>query len=101
MRALKIIGFVIFKLAFIALYVCIVMLLWNWLMPSVFGIVKLDFWQTLGILLLCKLLFLGSGWNYRRNRKFSPRHGKQQWKSEFRKKWMEKMCNAQDKSNEQ
>ena len=35
----------------------IVMLLWNWLMPSMFGFVTVSFWQALGILVLCRILF--------------------------------------------
>lgn len=101
MKVLKIIGLVVAKLACITLYVFVVMQLWNWLMPYVFGITALTFWQTLGVLLLCKLLFLGNGWNYRRGKYGSPRHAKRQWKSGFRQKWKEKMCNSQENENEQ
>ena len=40
-----------------------VQLLWNWLMPAVFGWRELTFWQALGLLALCRILFggLGSG----------------------------------------
>ena len=37
-----------------------VMLLWNWLMPLLFGITVITFWQALGVLVLSKILF-GSG----------------------------------------
>lgn len=37
-----------------------VMLLWNWLMPLLFGLTVITFWQSLGILVLSKILF-GSG----------------------------------------
>jgi hypothetical protein len=37
----------------------IVMRLWNWLMPPVFGLHVIGFWQALGLLLLGKLLFGG------------------------------------------
>ena len=37
-----------------------VMFLWNWLMPLLFGITVVTFWQALGILVLSKILF-GSG----------------------------------------
>ncbi|MGS2738654.1 hypothetical protein [Sinomicrobium sp. M5D2P17] len=100
MKVLKIIGLVVVKLACIALYVFVVMQLWNWLMPYVFGITALTFWQTLGVLLLCKLLFLGSGWNYRR-RYGPPGYAKRQWKSGFQQKWKEKLCNRQENDNEQ
>ena len=40
----------------------VVMLLWNWLLPPLFGFGQITFWQALGILLLCRILFGGSGW---------------------------------------
>lgn len=39
----------------------IVMLLWNWLIPSLIGWGSLGYWQAAGLLLLCKLLFGGFG----------------------------------------
>jgi len=33
------------------------MLLWNWLMPDIFGLKTISFWQALGLLLLTTLLF--------------------------------------------
>ena len=39
----------------------IVMLLWNWLMPPVFGWHQVTFWQALGLLVLCRILFGGFG----------------------------------------
>ena len=41
----------------------IVMRLWNWLLPSLFGWRQIGFWQALGILALCRILFGGSGWH--------------------------------------
>ena len=37
----------------------IVMGLWNWLGPAVFGARAITFWQALGILILSKILFGG------------------------------------------
>ncbi len=34
-----------------------VMLLWNWLMPAVFGLPPVNFWQALGLLLLSRIFF--------------------------------------------
>jgi hypothetical protein len=37
----------------------ILMLLWNWLMPALFALPHLGFWQAWGLLILCKILFGG------------------------------------------
>jgi hypothetical protein len=34
-----------------------VMWLWNWLMPLIFGLIKINFWQALGINVLSGFLF--------------------------------------------
>jgi hypothetical protein len=39
----------------------LVMHLWNWLLPSLFGWRVLTFWQALGLLALCRILFGGLG----------------------------------------
>lgn len=41
----------------------IVLHLWNWLMPPLFGWHELTFWQALGLLALCRVLFGGFGWH--------------------------------------
>ena len=39
----------------------VVMLLWNWLAPALFGLPQVTFWQALGLLALCRILFGGFG----------------------------------------
>jgi hypothetical protein len=39
----------------------IVRQLWNWLLPSIFGWREITFWQALGMLALCRILFGGLG----------------------------------------
>ncbi len=34
-----------------------VWLLWNWLMPAMFALGKITFWQALGLNVLCNILF--------------------------------------------
>ena len=46
---------------FVALGGEIVRLLWNWLLPSLFGWPRITFWQALGLLALCRILFGGLG----------------------------------------
>jgi hypothetical protein len=47
--------------AFAALVTWIVMRLWNWLLPPMFGWHALTFWQALAMLALCRILFGGFG----------------------------------------
>lgn len=51
----------LFCIAFIAVFGGCVMLLWNWLMPELFGLPALSFLQAAGLFLLCKILFGGFG----------------------------------------
>lgn len=39
----------------------VTMLLWNWLAPALFGLPQVTFWQALGLLALCRILFGGFG----------------------------------------
>ena len=39
----------------------LVKLLWNWLLPPLFGWREVTFWQALGLLALCRILFGGFG----------------------------------------
>jgi len=39
----------------------VVMHLWNWLLPTLFACRQITFWQALGLLLLCRILFGGWG----------------------------------------
>src|SRR5256712_10638974 len=41
----------------------IVLHLWNWLLPPLFGWRQITFWQALGLLVLCRILFGGHGWH--------------------------------------
>jgi hypothetical protein len=55
-RALK---FLPIAVLFIALFGLIVMSLWNWLMPALFGWKVVTFWQAIGLVILSKILFGG------------------------------------------
>jgi len=48
-------------LLFIAVGGEVVRLLWNWLLPPLFGWGQITFWQALGMLALCRILFGGLG----------------------------------------
>lgn len=47
--------------AFAGLFGALVMLLWNWLMPHLFGLPAVSFCQAVGLLVLCKILLGGFG----------------------------------------
>ena len=42
----------------------VVKLLWNWLLPPLFGWKMLTFWQAVALLALCRILFGHHGWKH-------------------------------------
>lgn len=48
---------VVIVLALIALMPALCMWLWNWLMPYLFGVPQIGYWQALGLMTLASLLF--------------------------------------------
>jgi len=63
----------VFVPAFLALFGAVTMWLWNWLMPEIFKLPAIGFWQALGILILSQILF--RGWHVGRG-------GRSRWKKE-------------------
>lgn len=54
--------------AIIALVVAFpIMLLWNWLMPVIFGLTTINIWQALGLGLLSGMLFKSTSFNSSKN----------------------------------
>jgi hypothetical protein len=58
----------------------LVMGLWNVLMPGIFAVRMISFWQALGLLVLCKILFGGF-------RPFSG--GSPRWRRRMMERWEE------------
>ena len=56
LRGLK---FGLFAVLFAVVFSFVVMGLWNWLMPALFGWHVISFWQAVGILILSKILLGG------------------------------------------
>ncbi len=48
---------IIAAVAFALIFGIFVMLLWNWLMPAIFGLGKIAYMQGIGLVLLARLLF--------------------------------------------
>ncbi len=64
---------------FIAIGGEVVMLLWNWLAPTLFGLPHITFWQALGLLALCRILFGGFGLGGGSHRSNSRRRMAERW----------------------
>ncbi|MGB8524353.1 MAG: hypothetical protein WCD43_15420 [Candidatus Acidiferrales bacterium] len=84
----------------IALFIWIggelVMHLWNWLLPPLFGWRQINFWQAFGLLALCRILFGGVGvrgrhrYNYRfrdgRWERMTPEE-REKFREDLRSRW--------------
>jgi hypothetical protein len=68
---LQVVGLVVLVLGFAAGISLItgyfVMLLWNWLMPEIFGLITITYWQGWGLATLCSLLFKSTTTNNNKN----------------------------------
>ena len=60
-KGFKYAGFGVLGIAGLILFTFVVMWLWNWLVPELFNGPVLGYWQTLGLLILSKILFSGIG----------------------------------------
>ena len=78
-RIVKMLMFgLVFFFVFVPLFGYVVMRLWNWLMPGLFGWHMIGFWQALGLLILCKILFGG----------FRGGSGRRMhWRGRMRERW--------------
>jgi hypothetical protein len=73
----RIVGWTFVGIAVAALFALIfglaVKALWNWIMPAVFGLAVITYWQAFGIIILSKILFSG----------IHPHHGHDRYKPPF------------------
>ncbi len=58
----------------------VVMWLWNWLMPTIFGLTKITFWQAWGLVVLSHILF--KSFPHNKNHDHDDR-----WKKHFKEKF--------------
>lgn len=58
-RLTRILKFVLIAALAVTVFSFVVMQLWNWLTPALFGWHVITFWQALGILILSKILLGG------------------------------------------
>ena len=81
------IRFAAMAIVFAAAIGLVVMLLWNWLMPTLFSLPELTYLQAVGLLILSKILLGG----------FSKGHrggGHPYWRWKYKQKW-EKMSDEE------
>ena len=103
-KVLKTIGMVILGIAVAILFGFIIMWLWNWLMPQIFTLKKINYWQALGIFVLAKILF--GGFNMGSSKSESDDKGtikgtiKKEIKKEFDKEFDKKSEQSEDDHNE-
>ena len=100
-KASMIAKWVVMGVIFILAFGWLTMILWNWLLPSLFeGAREITFLQALGLLLLCKILFSGFGgkrwgshsptWKKRYYEKLS--HMSPEDREKFKQRMREKWC---------
>jgi hypothetical protein len=76
-KIFKIVGIVIVAAV---VFGFVIMHLWNWLMPALFGLHRITFWQGLGLFVFAKILFGGF-----------HRHGggRRHWKEHMQERWVQ------------
>jgi hypothetical protein len=77
-RIARVIKIMLFAVIAFVVFGFAVMALWNWLMPALFGLRHIGFWQALGLVVLCKILF-GSF--------HSHGDGHMHWRRRMRERW--------------
>ena len=89
---------VVMVLLALAVFGFLTMSLWNWLVPELFNGPHISFWQTIGLLILSKILFSGFGKSHHIGGHWRT-YWKQRWntmnpdeRERFKQKMKEKWC---------
>ena len=80
----------------------VVMSLWNWLLPGLFGFKVITFWQAIGIFILAKLLFGGFRSCHHASHKRDKMkywHMTNEEREKLREEWRNR-CSSSDKKEE-
>ena len=101
-----IIGGIALAVLFAFLFGWAVMLLWNWLMPEIFGLKEITYWQGWGLVLLSHILLKGSfhgdgGHSKKKGRRKDHEWGglKEEFRREIRKEFARDCCAGEDAKN--
>jgi hypothetical protein len=82
MKRLHVFWHILLGIAMVAVLGVVVMLLWNWLMPMLFGWITISFLQALGLLCFTRILFGGMGKHWMRTGMMKHH------RNPIREKWM-------------
>ncbi len=85
MKAWKVLKIVVLVIVIAAVVGFVVMHLWNWLMPAVFGLKTITYWQAIGLLLLSKILL--GGFHKHGHRGGRCGYGGGGWKRHMEERW--------------
>lgn len=97
-RALKMIGIGMLAIAIFFVLGFVVMALWNWLMPAIFGLHTITYWQAYGLLILSKILFGG----FRGGGQGKARCGDgRNWASRMEERWEKMTPEEREKAREE
>jgi len=80
--------FLLWATVAVAVFSLIVMCLWNWLLPSLFGWKLITFWQAAGLVILSRILFGGLHGH-------SGRH--LHWRARMKERWEQMTPEERDK----
>jgi hypothetical protein len=91
--------FLLFFVVIVLLLSAVVMLLWNAILPPLLQVNKISYGQSIGLLILCRILFGGFRFGPPSHRRFGPpNHLREKWmnmsdeeKAQFRSEW-QKRC---------
>lgn len=103
-RGIQMVKWLLLVAAFILLAGFVVMSLWNWLIPSIFGLRAITFTEALGLMLLGKILFGGFGGKFKKRKRcksefegrlagMSPEE-RERFKQKIRERWCSKSSDA-------
>jgi hypothetical protein len=76
-RMLRILKVAAFAIVALGVFGLVVKGLWNWLMPELFGVRSITYWQALGVWILSRILLGG----------FHGRHHDRRWRGRLIDRW--------------
>jgi hypothetical protein len=89
-RGLKMVGIGLIAITAFIVMGFVLMSLWNWLMPMLFGLKTIGYWQAVGLFILSKILFGG----------FRGGGGRRHWRSRMEERWENMTPEEREKARE-